>query len=141
MISLGFAKFLMGRSTLTAHQPSCFNSADGFTVRVAVKADLLVAGWSPLEILEFVNAYLNVGESQASGRPIFDTADAAAVYSGGIAAIDENTSCGMHQASVLWNEEGSRGGAGGGLRGWYSREDILGDKDLRDCIPIGWTTF
>ena len=130
MVSLGFAKFVLGRSAKTLHEPSIFSAGNKFLIRIATKADLLASGWRPADVARFMSDHYMTVESEHARRPIFDTADAAAIYSGGICAVDINDSWGCLQGSVLWSEDGSRGGAGGGVRAWYEGEKV-----------VGWTTF
>lgn len=126
------AKFLSGRTSRTLNEFP--------TVQQSVKADLLAQDWRPQEVLEFVSAHLAVGASEEHGRPIFNDPNAAARYSGGFRAVDydwleDDEGFEWQQASVLWDEEGWRGGCGGGIRAWYDLPRTVGDQ------PVGWTTF
>lgn len=114
------AKFFSRRTSRTLNEFE--------TVRKSVLADLLVQGWTPLEALEFVGWAL-VPLSEEVGRPIFVSADAAAIYSGGIEAVDLNDVGGRLTGSVLWNEDGCRGGAGGGV------------KEFGKRVVVGWVPF
>jgi hypothetical protein len=62
-----------------------------------------------------------VGRCKDCGRVVFKTPHEAAVFAGGISAVDrevwdEGTANEYEQFSVLWSEDGWRGGAGGGIR-------------------------
>jgi hypothetical protein len=120
-IMFALAKFFEGRTTQTLNEYP--------TVRQSVCADLLAQGWTPAEALAFVREFL-LPESQLYGRPIFSHPEAAARYSGGIDCIDPWMAGGVCYWSVLWDDSGCRGGAGGGIKEWFHKGE-----------PIGWVTF
>ena len=68
------------------------------------------------------------------GSPVFGSADDTARSVGGLWAVDTHTTPeGWYTASVLWSkpsgfDQGSRGGAGGGIRAWY-------DSDNASAVP------
>ena len=111
-MGLCFEKFLAGQSGRPIGE-------DTWPVSKQAKYELRLQGFTPLEILG-----MNLPQSVCGrcGRFIFESPDDVATFCGGIQATDRWVSYGddgntiSETFSILWNEDGWRGGAGGGIR-------------------------
>ena len=92
---------------------------DDWPVSKRAKYELRLQGITPLEIL---NMDLPQKVCDVCGRYIFSSPNDAAIFCGGLSAIDRQVSYGddgeviSETFSILWDEEGWRGGVGGGIR-------------------------
>jgi hypothetical protein len=91
---------------------------------------LLSMGYSPMETNEIMSHFVDI--CPECDRAVLDSPDAAARFVGGVHAVDKTELCQDEsgtQYSVLWDDEGWRGGCGGGIR----RSCRLG--------TVGWENF
>lgn len=94
---------------------------------------------------EFVDKNM-VGETPY-GYPVWNSADNAGKFIGGIGAVESQRtylrdSSGeftipTEQLSVLWDDEGSRGGIGGGIKAWHEKDE---SGQLTEKI-VGYVNF
>jgi hypothetical protein len=102
-------------------------------------------GGSVKEAGEFVDTHM-VSETPY-GYPVWDEADNAGKFVGGVGAVESQSTylrdangeftIPTEQFSVLWDDEGSRGGIGGGIKAWHEKGD---DGQLTEKV-VGYVNF
>jgi len=98
-----------------------------------------------VEAKEFVEGHM-VAETPY-GYPVWDSADSAGKFMGGVGAVhslstylrdkDGEFTIPTEQLSVVWNEDGTQGGIGGGIKQWHKKND---SGELTDEV-VGFVNF